>query len=242
MPAPTHPPILLLHGALGAASTLAPLADALRAADVGAVHALEFPGHGDSPLPDGAPFGIAPFADAVRAWCDAHAVPRAVLFGYSMGGYVALHLAATYPDRVAAVGTLGTKLDWTPEGAAREGARLDPATMRAKVPRFADALAARHAGAGGWEPLCARTRALLAALGDAPLVTAATLATIDAPARLMMGDRDATLTLDETAAAARAIRGGELAVLPGTPHPLEQVDVARLAFEVRTLAARVAPR
>jgi hypothetical protein len=54
----------------------------------------------------------------------------------------------------------------------------------------------------------------------------------------MLGDRDTTVSLDETAAAVRALPQGELAVLPRTPHPLEQADAARLAFELRDLHAR----
>jgi pimeloyl-ACP methyl ester carboxylesterase len=234
------PPIVLLHGALGAAPTLAPLATVLADAGLADVHACELPGHGATPLADDAAFAIAPFAAHVRAWMDARGLARAALFGYSMGGYVALHLAAAHPERVAAVCTLGTKLAWTPDVAAREASRLDPATLRAKVPRFADALAARHAGAGGWEAVCARTAALLRALGDAPPLTPDVLAAIAVPARLMLGDRDTTVTLDETAAAMRALPQGELAVLPRTPHPLEQADPARLAFELRDLRARLA--
>jgi pimeloyl-ACP methyl ester carboxylesterase len=88
--------------------------------------------------------------------------------------------------------------------------------------------------------VCARTAALLRALGDAPPLTDDVLATVAAPARLMLGDRDATVTLDETAVAMRALPHGELAVLPRTPHPLEQADPKRLAFELADLHARVA--
>jgi pimeloyl-ACP methyl ester carboxylesterase len=153
-----------------------------------------------------------------------------------MGGYVALHLAATRPARVAAVVTLGTKLAWTPEVAAWEASRLDPAVLRAKVPRFADALAARHAGGGGWEAVLARTAGLLTALGAHPLLTPDVLATIACPVRVLVGDRDATLPVAECVDAVRALPRGELGVLPGTPHPLEQVNAERLAREVAEVA------
>jgi pimeloyl-ACP methyl ester carboxylesterase len=66
-------------------------------------------------------------------------------------------------------------------------------------------------------------------LGAHPLLDTAALASITARVRLMVGDRDTVVTVDETARAARALPIGELAVLPGTPHPLEQVDVPLLA-------------
>ncbi len=188
---------------------------------------LEFEGHGETaPHPDG--YSIERFAEQVVERLAARGIGRAALFGYSMGGYVALHLARVHPERVAAVATLGTKFRWDPATAAREAARLDPDAIRAKVPRFADALAARHGGAGGWEAVLARTAALLRALGERPVLTDATLAEVAQPVRVMVGDRDATVTVEETAGAYRALPNGELAVLPRTPHPLEQVDTGRL--------------
>ena len=238
-------PIVLLHGALGARDTLRPLADALAPLLPGdaPVHALEFAGHGDTPDPDSdvgaeAPFDPGRLAADVADALDARGIARATVFGYSMGGYVALLLAAERPARVGAVVTLATKLDWTPEGAARETARLEPAAIRATVPRFAEALAARRAGAGGWERVLARTAAMMHALAAAPPVTDATLARVACPARVMVGDRDPTVTLAESAAAARALPRGELAVLPGTGHPLEQADPARVAREIAEVHRR----
>ena len=243
VPAPVsapRSPIVLLHGALGAADQLTPLRDALAAHGDAPVHLVEFAGHGVTPPAPGddAGYRIERLAAHLEGWLDTHAPSGAVLFGYSMGGYVALHLAATRPARVAAVVTLGTKLAWTPEVAAREASRLDPAVLRAKVPRFADALAARHAG-GGWEAVLARTAGLLTALGAHPLLTPDVLATIACPVRVLVGDRDATLPVAECVDAVRALPRGELGVLPGTPHPLEQVNAERLAREVAEVAAGV---
>ncbi|MDF1504439.1 alpha/beta fold hydrolase [Roseisolibacter sp. H3M3-2] len=238
-------PVYLLHGALGARDTLHPLEVALRPLLVAGtpVRTHEFPGHGATPDPDGAPdapLDVARLAAGVLDALDRDGADRATLFGYSMGGYVALLLAAQHPARVRAVVTHATKLAWTPEGAAREASRLDPATLRAKVPRFADALAARRAGAGGWEPLLARTAAMMHAIAARAAVTPEVLAGVACPARLCVGDRDATVSLEETAAAARALPKGELAVLPNTGHPLEAADPARLAREVAELHARAA--
>jgi pimeloyl-ACP methyl ester carboxylesterase len=218
--------LLLLHGALGASAQFAALAPLL--ADRFRVHAPDFEGHGAAPS-RGRPFAMTHFAENVLAHLDAHGIERANVFGYSMGGYAALHLAATHPERVAAIATLGTKFVWDPATAAREAGRLDPAVIRTKVPRFAEALAERHAGAGGWERVLSDTAALLRDLGERPPLTPEVLATIPHRVRAMVGDRDATVSVEETAAAYRSLPAGELAVLPRTPHPLEQVDAARLA-------------
>jgi pimeloyl-ACP methyl ester carboxylesterase len=239
-------PILLLHGALGARDTLQPLADALTPLlpPGTAVHAHEFAGHGATPDPDAASdaaYDVAQLAAGVLDAMDARGVERATVFGYSMGGYVALLLAAEHPARVRAVVTLATKLAWTPESAVRETSRLDAAAIRAKVPRFADALAARHAGAGGWERVLARTAAMMHGIAARPTVTPEVLARVACPARICVGDRDATVTLDECATAVRTLPRGELAVLPGTGHPLEHADPTRLARELAEVHARSAP-
>ena len=217
--------LVLLHGALGDASQLAPLAT--RLGDGRRVVVIELEGHGATPLRD-RPLRIESFADDVIAHLDRQDIGRADIFGYSMGGYVALYLAATSAARIARVATLATKLAWTPEVAARESAMLDPAAIRAKVPRFAGALEARHTGAG-WQALLAHTAELLHELGARPRVTDELLASVIQPVRIGIGDRDATVTIEECVAAVRQLASGELEVHPRTPHPFEKVSLDRLA-------------
>lgn len=216
-------PLLLLHGALGAARQFDAIVPRLGARPV---LALDLPGHGARAGDDGA-FTMDRFVDEVLAALDRHGLARARLFGYSMGGYVALLLAARHPARVASVTTLGTKLAWTPEAAARESRFLDPGAIAAKGPRFAEALAGRH-GTERWGEVCRRTAALLAALGERPPLDDALYAALAVPVRLAVGDRDATVTLEETIGAYRAIPGAELAVLPGTEHAWEKVEDERV--------------
>src|SRR5215510_7577786 len=220
------PMLILIHGALGSAAQMAPLADHLRSTRD--IHVVEPEGHGDTPTPHDT-FTIDRFADQIRRFLKQHDIDRAAFFGYSMGGYVALRLAAESPNMVSSVATLGTKLAWSPDVAARETSRLDTVTIRAKVPKFADALERRHAGAGGWETVLTRTAALMTELGRQPTVDASAMSRITQPIRLMVGDRDNVVTIDETANAARGLSSGELCVLPGTPHPFEQVHIPLLA-------------
>ena len=173
------------------------------------------------------------FAENVIELLARDGIASAAFFGYSMGGYVALHLAGARPELVECVATLGTKFRWDPQTAAREAARLDPVAIRAKVPRFADALADRHATAGGWESVLARTADLLRNLGDDPLLTDATIARIRQPVRVMVGERDNTVSVDESADVARRLPKGSMTVLQDTPHPIEQVDTTLLASALR---------
>ncbi|MEO5818529.1 MAG: alpha/beta hydrolase [Gemmatimonadaceae bacterium] len=226
-------PLYLLHGAVGAADQMLPLERSLAATHD--VRRIEFVGHGRTSLGDRS-FTIETFAAQLLEQIDADGVERADVFGYSMGGYVALVLALQQPARVRRIVTLGTKFEWTPDVAAREAGRLDAAKIRAKVPRFAEQLEVRHADAGGWEEILASTASLLTALGDRPRLTAESLARISIPVCIGVGDRDVTVSIDESARVSRQLGTGSLMVLPDTPHPLEQVDEALLtAMLIRLL-------
>jgi len=224
--------LYLLHGALGAAEQLLPLERGLAdVPDAPEVRRVEFAGHGNTPLGD-REFSIDAFAAQLLERLDADGVKRADFFGYSMGGYVALVLALEHPERVRRIVTLGTKFEWTPDVAAKEAGRLDAAKIRAKVPKFAEQLERRHAGAGGWEATLASTAALLTELGDRPRLTPQSLATISIPVCIGVGDGDVTVDVDESTRVSRQLASGSLMVLPNTPHPLEQVDKALLAAMV----------
>jgi pimeloyl-ACP methyl ester carboxylesterase len=222
----TAPHTILLHGALGDGRQLTPLAERLAATGGQRVTALELPGHGTTPLTDGS-FGIEGFAHAVLDTLDQLGIAEADFFGYSMGGYVALYLAARAPTRVRRVATLATKLAWTPNVAARESALLDATTIRAKVPKFATALEQRHT-AIGWESVLDRTSGLLRELGERPLLTSAVLSSIVQPVRIGVGDRDATVSIAESADAVTVLPQGELEVHPRTLHPFEKAPLDRL--------------
>lgn len=223
-------PIICLHGALGSRVQLAPLAH--RIASDGTVHLPEFAGHGATPLPSPWLLRVEALAAGVLAHMDHAGIATARFFGYSMGGYVALWLARHHPARVARVVTLATKLHWTVRGAAREAAMLDPATIRAKVPAFADRLAEAHT-AMGWEALLGVTAEMMTWMGENAPLTEEEMRAIPRPVRIIVGDRDVTVSVEECARARGWIADAELEVLPRTPHPFERVPIDRLAASVR---------
>jgi pimeloyl-ACP methyl ester carboxylesterase len=221
--------LLLLHGAIGDQTQF----DALRV-QLGftGVRTMDFEGHGARPMA-GRPFRLEHFVENLLVWIAEHSPADQVdVFGYSMGGYVALCAAADAPTRIRSVLTLGTKLVWTPGVAAEAAKQLDPARLSEKVPAFASALAARH-HATGWERVLGETAGALEALGQAPLLTPEVLARITCPVRLAVGDRDATVPVEELRDAARLLPRGEYEVLPNTPHPLERVPLERLAWTLQ---------
>ena len=218
--------LLLLHGALADHSQFDTLVER---ADIPATR-FSFAGHGTRPLSE--PLRMQRLVNEAAAHLDAQGIAQAAVFGYSMGGYVGLLLAALMPERITHVVTLATKFDWSPDSAEREASQLSPDRIRAKVPRFAAQLEARHVGAG-WERLLAETAAMMRLLGANPLLDATHCASISARVRVCVGDRDSTASIEETRAVQKLINHAELEVFPGTPHPFERVPLARLVFTLR---------
>lgn len=226
----TH--LILLHGALGSAETLAPLAAVLETDFI--VHPLQFPGHGGTALPQA--FSISSFAGHVQQYCSAQVLERVCIFGYSMGGYVAMYLAKQQPALVARLATLATKFYWDEAVAAKEVKMLQPSVMEQKVPQLAAQLQQRHAP-NDWKEVVQKTAELLTGLGKNNVLHTADYAAINTPSLLMLGDRDKMVSLEETVEAQRLLPKAQLAILPGTPHPLEQTDVSLLSFLLKRFFA-----
>jgi pimeloyl-ACP methyl ester carboxylesterase len=223
-------PIILLHGALGAAQSMLPLSKAL---DLFAeVHILDFSGHGEARWPtDG--FSMEVFERDVLRLMDARGLRAAHIFGYSMGGFVGLRLAKAFPERINSLITLATKLDWSEEFCTKEAAMLDADALEAKVPKFTAGLEQTHTR-NGWRMVVAETRDVLQGMSRYRFSTE-DFAGIATRVRMMVGDRDKMVSIDETREAFRILPNAEFAVLPGTPHPLEAVNKELLAAHIRTV-------
>ena len=225
--------LLLLHGALGAASMLEPLRHALK--ENYTVYTLNFAGHGGDALPDQG-YTIELFAQNVIDFIEQQQLKQVHIFGYSMGGYVGLYLAQQNPDRVKSVFTLATKFAWSEETAAKEVKLLNPDKIKEKVPQFAAALAKRHAPQP-WEQVMHQTAAMMQQLGKQPLLTPEILVQLQQPVQIAVGDQDNMVTLEETIAAYRNLPNAWLLVLPATKHPLETIPVPRLTHEINLFLA-----
>ena len=221
--------LILLHGAIGAKDQLQPLDDALKSDFI--VHAINFSGHGGKPFPS-EPFSIEMFAQEVLNYISQHGIENAYVFGYSMGGYVGMYLVKKFPEKISKLITLATKYYWDQAVAEKEIKMLDPATIQQKVPAFANELELRH-GPQDWKELLFRTRELLATLGAGNVLHPSDFASVSTPCLLMLGDRDKMITLEETANVYKQVPNASLAILPGTPHPIEKMDVSLLAYFIR---------
>lgn len=133
--------LILLHGALGSESLFQPLKNDLQKDYE--IHSFNLGGHGKTPF-DTRGFGIEVFAEELNSFIQSKQLVKPVIFGYSMGGYVALYLEAINPGSFDQIITLGTKFGWNPEASRKEASRLKPDIIEQKVPAFAQMLATRH--------------------------------------------------------------------------------------------------
>lgn len=220
--------LLLLHGALGAKTQFTQLENRLRSDFK--VHSINFSGHGGEPVPD-KQFSIKLFAEDILKYIDSKKIDSINIFGYSMGGYAALYLAANYPERAGKIFTTATKFYWDPEVSAREIKMLDYFKMKEKIPAFLSELEKRHAPQS-IEIILHKTREMMVNLGKSNDLKPNDFELIKHDVTVGIGDRDKMVTLAETVDVYKKLQNGKLLVLPNTPHPFEGIDIERLVFEI----------
>lgn len=222
-------PLLLLHGAIGARTQLNNIEQQL--SEHYNVYKLDFSGHGGKPFAN-QPFSIELFADEVLAALDNDGLQKVSIFGYSMGGYVAMMLAKKHPERIEKVVTLATKFHWDEPTAEKELKMLNADKIEEKLPDFAKSLSDRHAP-NDWKDVLKRTRDMLTEMGKDNPLKLDDYMSIDTPSLVMLGDRDKMITLQETIDVYKALPHAQMAMLPATPHPIEQVNTEALIFHIK---------
>ena len=235
----TGPDVVLLHGWGMRASVWLELT-ALLAADL-RVHSVELP----------AASGPHALDAMVRAIAAASA-PRVIVCGWSMGGQLALHWAATHTGQVARLVLVATTpcfvrgSDWEHgmEGAVFEGFAHDLAhDADGTLQRFALLQARGDASA---RKVARRLQACTAGTGkseQAALVSGlellrttdlrSTLTAIAQPALIVHGERDAVVPLRAGEYLQRNLPQAELAVIEGAAH-------APFITQPRAVAQRIA--
>lgn len=216
------PTVLLLHGALATERQMMPLASLLVAHEV---HAPTLSGHG---IRAKEPLNFGQLVEDIDVVVRRSSGSRVHLFGYSMGGYAALLYAARFPERVGSVTTLGTILDLSQEKLEKELRKLDPAVMEAKVPAFARTLAELH-GEEQWRNVVAAVADNMAQLAASPLLTEETIARIQCPVLVAVGELDTSSGLEGPREFASRAHQARVLVLQRVRHPFEDVDLVALA-------------
>jgi len=92
------PPVVLIHGLASRGEDWASFLPTLTPRH--RVYALDLLGYGGSDKPKNVDYSIALETDVVRGFLDSLHITRADVVGVSMGGWIALKLAAEHPERV----------------------------------------------------------------------------------------------------------------------------------------------
>ena len=221
-------PILLLHGALGSTEQLIPLQKNLSSERT--VFRMDFDGHGNFKSENN--FSIPLFAQNVIDFLKEKDISKIEIFGYSMGGYVALHFASKFPNFIEKIITLGTKFDWTPEFAEKEIKMLNPSQIQEKVPAFAERLQQLH-GTKNWKNVVLKTAGMMQNLGANPVLNEENLQQIENKTLICLGGLDKMATVEESQTVANLLPNGEFKLIDNFKHPIETVPAEELSAIIK---------
>ena len=220
--------LILTHGAIGSSSQFIELKNAL--SDTFNVFVFDFEGHGNEAFQH-RPFKIENFSDNLESVIVKNRLQPADIFGYSMGGYVALYLASTRPELINRIYTLATKFEWTAESAKRETEMLSAEKIEMKLPHFAALLERRHIH--GWKENLLRTKQMIVSLGENPVLNKENMKNIISECRISVGDSDKMVSKEESKMFASFIQKSEVKILQNTEHPIEKTDLSLLVSEIK---------
>jgi 3-oxoadipate enol-lactonase/4-carboxymuconolactone decarboxylase len=231
------PPVLLLHSIGTGLHVWDPQAAAL--AKRYRVIRPDLRGHGASGVP-AYPYDMAMLARDAAAVLDALGLDRAHVAGLSIGGRIAMQMAADHPGRVASLLLLDTALEFPPAELWQE--RIDKvraegtvALVEAIMPRWV--VDPATPSAQGLRRMLLNTdregyAAAAAALRDARAADVA--GRIAAPTTVVVGDKDIPSPPEAAQRIVDGIPGSRLVVIPGAAH------IPTLEFPAPVTAAMLA--
>lgn len=243
-------PLLLIHGFPHDRTLWEQQLSGLQ--DVARVIAADLRGFG-SAEPAPATMTMEDYAADLRALLDDLAIPKAVICGLSMGGYVALAFLARYPEA-----TQGLILCNTRAGADNDQAREGRyATARKAIDEgvagIAESMAPKmlaEATIAKGPQLLNTVRAMIARQSPAAVAAAAQgmaarldrtpmLPSITVPVLIITGSADTLIPPSESEAMAAMIPGSELVVIPDVGHLSNLEDAQAFNGAVRNFLQRV---
>jgi pimeloyl-ACP methyl ester carboxylesterase len=243
----TGEPLLLIDNCMVSTN---PLWAGIPAAYIGSIG--EFAKHFRVIVPDtrgsgrtvhsGGPISHTLLADDVAALIEALGLDQPLIAGFSDGGEVATILGIRHPGSVRAIVNLAGYDQFNPDpnapiyvtarqifGGSPEATEADVDGAAQRVPQLGmlfqlmerDHDAAQ--GPGHWRMIVGQS---FGRITQPHGYTVEDLRTIAPPTLILIGDRDPFCSVEEGAAAYRALPSGELAVLPNTEHGITPASVA----------------
>lgn len=225
-----RPSLLVLHGAAG--STLFETAPLVRRLEPSLhVVGLDLSGHGSSSFPSDDTLSLDVFAEDAHSALEALDLSSAHVFGFSLGGGVALHLAQKHPDRVDRLALLQTTVQWNDALAEQMKQRLDLDALHERAPQRAEQLRSLHDRP---DHLFRHLRAFVDRLPDTSESLWRTLPDLSAPTLVASVDCDPLFGPDVAHALSQHLPNARLAILPGEHHSLTDVPLSLLTPLLRS--------
>jgi len=215
--------LILLHGAVGSANQMIPLKEQLSSAFE--VHNFEFEGHGKKSSITNH-FSTSNFIIQLDTFIESLG-DSVHIFGYSMGGFMALLSASRNNSHIKSITTLATKMSWNKEIAQNEIKNLNPGLIKEKIPKFFKLLEERHGD--HWVEVLSRTSDFMESLGINNPISNASMCQVKCPVQLLIGSDDQMVSVEETEEVSQWIPNATLKVLEDTQHPIEKVDISQIA-------------
>ncbi len=223
--------LVCLHGALGTVEDFAPLANQL--AEDFDLKLLNFSGHAKGTFwPKD--FRIETFAQDLEDFFKQQQLTDVAVFGYSMGGYVALYHKANFEDSpITSILTYGTKFNWSEEEVLKETPKLDPVGIQTKVPHFAEELEIRHGER--WKQVVRSTAHMMQNLQKLDGLSHEDLADVNCPVLILRGSEDRMVTLPESEKAANHLMNGRYAEIENGKHELSADNSEQIIQQIKSL-------
>ena len=215
--------IILLHGALGSENQFSQLKESL--ADKFEVHSMNFEGHGGKT--SNKAFSTQLFTENLATYLKENSIQNTHIFGYSMGGYVALNAALQIPEKIQSIYTLGTKFNWSIESAAKEVRMLNPQKIEEKVPKFAKRLADLHFPLD-WKEIMNKTGKMMNQIAEREKLKEIDFKRIKHKVTIGVGSLDNMVSYEESLTVANQLTNSKLIELNNVKHPIESLELNTL--------------
>ena len=212
--------LVLLHGALGSAKQFTKLEEELSGHFN--TYRFNFEGHGGRN--SNRAFSIQAFSENLTEFLIHKKLEIVYIFGYSMGGYVALYTTANHPHLIHKIATLGTKFDWNQASSEREVKMLDPEKIEEKVPQFAQQLKSLH-GIENWREVLNQTASMMLSMGNNAPLNKTILKRIQQEIVIGVGDKDQMVSQEESSYVANTLVNSKISILENVPHPIEKIPI-----------------
>ncbi len=222
-------PLFLLHGFPLSSGIFDAVRPVIQRA--GRMVTVDLRGFGLSDAPE-CRYGIPDLAEDVIRVADRLGLDRFVLGGHSMGGYVALQVAAEHRDRLSGLVLVDTRAAADGESAAERRREAAAAIRAGGRETFLDGLLPGLVGRSTRErqpELLDELRDMAAGVPDHVLTACldgmrarpdrrSLLGELDLPALVMVGAEDELVPVEEARATAEALPRGRLKVVPEAGH------------------------